>query len=240
MDLSEAVKRIKRKTSLGTLTKTTDQVTLDIIDAINDRMDDAWRFHDWNFELNALEISLVADQSDYTLSADDGDIFILYPEKQGQPLRRYTFREWLEYRRRETEDGNDTGTVFGYQILGRNSSKQLKIRLLRTPNAANSGDKIIGFAKNRITKYTVADIATNTSLDYFPREMHPLIVIGAESNMLAIQKKPDAAARKDRRFFAGLQLLVDQETNEPDDIITTRIPKMIVRRRRHRSGTNVT
>ena len=240
MDLAAAVKRVKRNTGLGVLSRTTDQVTQDIVNAINDRSYTFWNFHDWEYSLNPIEITMVTNQSDYTLTVDDGDILVLYPEKQGRPLRRYTFKEWLTYQRRATEDGNDAGNVFGYQSLGRNSADQRKVRMLRTPNSTNSGQKILGFSKKRLTVYTVADIATNTALNYFPREVHPIIVLGAEADINTVQKKPEAAKSKNKDFFGRLQLLVTQETSEPDDSMTTRPPAIYVRRKRRRSGTNVT
>ena len=235
MDLATLIKRVKRRTGYGLLSKTTDQQTQDILDALVDITYEAWSEYDWDFSIKEVSITLVADEADYTLEAEDGDIIVLYPKtNNGRPLRRYTFKQYIQWvRNADATTGVDSGGVFGYMNLGRDSDDNKLVRFIRTP--ATSGGVIQGFLKKRITvEYTTSDIDTNTRLQYFPTEAHHILVRGVQGRIYEIQKKEALAERTQFKFEKLLKKLIGQERNEPDKRLTLPLPPMIRIRRRAR------
>jgi len=200
-------------------------------------MAEAWRFHNWTYSLNPVEITTVANQSDYSLDAVDGAIIALWPELTAGLLRRYTLKEYLEWFRSVDATGADLGEIFGYMDVGRDSDDKLQVRLLRTPTTA--GVKILGFTKKRLTEYVQGDIATNTGLEFFPRETHGLLLRGAVSDIRELQGKHQLQQIENAKFKHGLKVLVGQDQNEPDKRITIPLPAMYRRRKRGRGGTGV-
>lgn len=235
MNLADAVKRVKRDTGYGTLAVTTDQATTDIINALNDAEAKGWRFRPWHFSLNEREISVMSGTKDYTLEASDGYIDVIYPQAGGLPLPRFTRRGYLEWLR-TSSDADAEGEVVGYMHNGRDSSDKLKLRLIYTPTSALT---LIAWCKKRLTEYAVADIATNTRLQYFPNEAHDLIVLGAGSRILKIQGKKTEAEAGLKEFYDEMALLWKQESDAGDRRLTSQLPSLYRRRKRARGGLRV-
>ena len=235
MDLSGFVRRVKRRTGFGDVTVTDDMATQDVLDSLNDRQAEFWRFHDWLWSLNERSVSVVSGTSDYTLDATDGDIILIDPGASGRPLKRFTFKEYLRWHRR-TDDVQDQGSVIGYIPLGRDSLDRSQFRLVHTPQAAQT---ITVWAKKRLSDYAQADIATNTLLAYFPKEVQGLLSQAAEADVFQVQGKHELAEVRRVRVQSKLDELVRQEEGEPDDTIRVPMPSMIRQRRRSRQGTRV-
>jgi hypothetical protein len=233
------VQKIKRETGYGSIAVTNDQATQDILTSINERKFEFWRYFNWTFSLNAVVITTVSNQQDYTLAALDGPIIDLWGRTTMTKLRRYSNREYLQWVADPNQSGEDLGGVFGYVEVGRDSSDRAKIRLVHTPE--NTGDVIDGFSKKRLTTYAVADIATNTLIEFFPAETHGILLTGSKADIYEILKNENASARHEAKFKAALQLLVGQEGNMPDRRINIRLPSMYRRRKRNRArgGTGV-
>lgn len=237
MDLEDAVKRVKRKTGYGQLGVTNDQATQDVLDALNDKLNQAWNHRPWHFSLTERDITTVAGQSDYTLEQSDGAIETIYPEAGGRPLSRYTIGYYQEWLKGESSDSQDTGAVFGYIHIGRSTGDKLKIRLVATPDT--DGDVFVAWTKKRITEYVVADIATNTILQYFPAEAHRIICRGAEADIYDLQGKKELAERREERFLNELDVLWAQEAATKDKRLRFGLPPLYRRRQRARGGTGV-
>lgn len=237
MNLDSAVKRVKRKTGYGQSGVTNDQATQDVLDAINDRLDQAWQRHPWSYSLTERQITTVAAQSDYTLEAADGGIELIYPQAGGKPLKRYTIAYYQEWHKGEASDSEDTGGVFGYIHIGRTTADKLKVRLVHTPDTA--GDVLICWTKNRITEYALADIATNTIIQFFPKEVHRLICRGAESDIYDIQGKKELAEKREAQFLDEIDALWAQEASVKDKRLRFSLPPLYRRRQRARGGTGV-
>lgn len=236
MDLAGLVRRIKRKSAYGDLNVTNDQATQDVIDAIVDRMAEIWRWHEWDWSTNETSLVLTADVADYTLGSTDGDILLIDPGSGKQPLVRMTRREYRKwYATRDTDQ--DGGEVFGYITTGRDSNDKLKLKVVHTPT---SNQTVTVITKKRLTEYTVADIATNTLIQYFPKEVQELIAEAALADIYEIQDKPELAAMKRQRVERDLNVLVAQEENQPDRRPRRKLPaSWRIRNRLRRHGTGV-
>lgn len=237
MNLSQLVQKIKRETGYGSIGVTNDQATQDILTAINERRFEFWRYFNWTFSLNAISITTVDGQQDYTLGASDGPIINLWGHLDLHPIKRYTNKAYLEWMADPDEAGVDEGSVFGYVEIGRDSSDLQKIRLIHTPQS--SGDVVDGFSKKKISEYAVADIATNTLIDFFPAETHGIIQVGAKADIYEILKNFPESARHEKKFLDAMRMLVGQEGNMPNRRLDIPLPAMYRRRRRGRGGTGV-
>ncbi len=234
MDLAKFVQTVKRQTSFGRLNNTSDQATQDIIDALNERQYEMWRRHDWEYSLEELTVTLVANTSDYTLSATAGSVIVLYGNESGLPLKRFTFREYLRWWR---NNNNAPGTVFGYVRIGRDPSTQaIKVRLVNTPGGA--GD-ILGWAKKKLVPYTVGDIATNTGLTFFPDETHGILLRGVKADIYETLGKKDLSLVNDNKFKTEIDQAILEDESSPDAKLTSPPPAFYRKRRRTRGGTIV-
>lgn len=237
MDLDDAVKRVKRKTGYGQLGVTNDQSTQDVLDAINDRLSQAWQRHPWSYSLTERTLTTVASTKDYTLETADGGIEVVYPQDGGKPLRRYSLAYYQEWHKGEASDSEDEGEIFGYIHIGRSSADKLKIRLVHTP--VSSGTVFVVWTKNRLTEYAPADIVTNTLIQYFPKEVHRLICRGAESDIYDIQGKKELAEKREAQFLNEIDALWGQEASVKDKKLRWDLPPIYRRRQRARGGTGV-
>lgn len=237
MNLSEAFRRIKRRTGYGVVGQNSDTATQDILDAWNDICDMAWLWKSWPFSLDAISEALEDGTSDYTFESTEGDIVVLYLSGSTKPLHKYTWEEYLRWH--STIDEDDTsgeGEIFGYIPLGNDSDDNQQIRIIRTPSESKT---LIGFSKKRLTPYEVADIATNTLLQYFPREFHQVLIDGAIGMVRGIQGKAELADAIEKRFYQKLDKMWETEKQKPANRITSPLPPMYRSRRRARGGTTV-
>lgn len=235
MNLGELVKTLKRTSRYGNPNDTGDQITLDILRYINMRGQKIWRAAEWDWSFEEISFTQAAGVADKTLDATIGNIDFLSADG-GPPLKaftRRTYQQWIKNHSVELSS-DDTGEVFGYIKLGRDTSNGIKIRFVRTPSAAVA---ITGWGKTRLTEYEVADIASNTSLSYFPLEFHDILFQGA----LADCKKAnnDTSWEKEDRGFEAELKSAKGEGGSPDEDLDIPPPDYIRWVNRRRGGSTV-
>ena len=103
----------------------------------------------------------------------------------------------------------------------------------------SSDGTIVGFGKSKITEYVVADIATNTAIEFFPGFTHEILIQGGLSDISKIQGDMVAAGNYNAEFERQLTQLVPEVTSEGDQEITTPPPDRYIFNQRSRSGTQV-
>lgn len=234
MTLGEFLELCKRQMRHGDPAVTSDQVTEDLVRYLNLRRRRFWRKWYWDWSLDELSTAMVVGQSDYTFGATVGEIIILQIEGEDDYLTPVGMKEYFRWKKKANEG---QGTPTHYIRLGRDASKNIKVRVWRTPSAAGT---IGGFAKKRLTDYTVADIATNTGFEYFPDDVLDILKVGVESDIAEAKGNKEEALEKDRRFEKMMKDLIPEEMVKPDEQITTPAPEFWRRRRGlRRSGTTV-
>lgn len=240
MDLATFVKKIKRRTQLGSLTITTDQVTQDIIDAINDIRFKMWRAWAWDWSVEQINsgngVAVAANSSEFTLDSNSGQLLVLFIRSQSYLLKPISLHYYLMWKK--TKD-DEAGTPTHYIRFGRDSSNNLKYKLWKTSNSAVTLD---GWAKKRLTEYTVASISSNTEIEFFPEEVQDILLDGVEAIMNKV--KGDMVNWKIlfEEFKGNVQFLIGEEQRaKPDEMPTLKYPRWLILSRRQRgSGTTVT
>lgn len=160
--LDDLVKDVKIDSRINSDLNTTDDVaTAKIIRNINNARLKIWGFRPWNWDMVDISFTQGRGAKDKTLDVSIGEIIIL--DAGGvNPLKKARFDEYFRWLHDPLEV---QGEITRYIHIGRTSTKALKIRFWKTPADSTA---IVGFGKKRINPYTVADIATNTQVEYFP------------------------------------------------------------------------
>lgn len=231
MTLQEFVDGIKGDSQVGQIGDNTDRAAADIIQKANAGMFKVWRFGAWDWSGQDLSFTLPANSSDYTFGATVGEVVILGKPGKQMVIEKITprrYREWVL---------NTTGTSVNdprwYMPIGRDSSNNLKVRFVNTPSADVT---IEGWAKNRLTKFAVADISTTAVFPYFPEEMVDVIydyVLGA---VLFAAKDARGPAMLSE-FKSELKRLWGLVATSQDEQPTTPPPDLMIFKARKRGGT---
>ena len=237
LTLSEFIQIVKRQARIGDVGVTSDQVTTDIIRYLNMRRRRFWRRWPWDWSLEDISISITAADvaagtTDYTLGANVGDIWILDAGGDA-PLTPVTLKRYYTWIKRSNQAPSE---LKHYVKIGRNSSGNLKLRLWPTPASAQT---VTGFGKKRLTNYAVADIATNTGIEYFPEDVLDILKLGVESDVAEGKGEKEVAVLKDSQFESMMNKLVPEDENQSDEEVTSPPPAYYVRKKRARGGTTV-
>lgn len=232
MNVPELVRHVKRRGRFGDINTTSDQVTADIIQLVNNGMFRMWRKWPWDWILEDISIAASAAEDDYTLASTIGDILVLDAGNDDY-LRSVSLKRYLQWLKRS---GESKTKPTNYIRLGRDSSGNLKIRLWPTPDVAMT---ITGWGKKRITEVSVADIAASTAIAYFPKETHDVIAELVLAGVYELQGEKAAALVQDRKAEGLLSAMIPEEQSHPDTEIQRQMPDYMIKKRRSRGGTTV-
>lgn len=161
MTLNEVVKRVKRTTHRGNQAVTTDQITLDIIQAINDSRRDVIRMvpKDWLRKSATTPITTVSGTSTYSLASD----------VQEPLLFRYTVDDADYFLNKIDSEREFYQNTFGSNTadnkprffidLGLDGSANRQILLFPTPDAAYTINYVY-YKDPSKTELTITDLDT--------------------------------------------------------------------------------
>jgi hypothetical protein len=230
--LADFVIQLMREGRYGDPLVTDDSPTQDIIRLTNDYCFKLWRAWDWHWSVEIEEWTQAAGSADKTLSADVGDILAVDAGADDY-LQKVSLKEYLRWQKRANESG---GTPRRYIKRGRDADGNFRIRLHPAPASATS---MSAWYKKRLTRYTVADIATNTGMLFFPEEVLDVIRTGVQAGIAKIQGDKVEASTKRAEFKEDLAALIQEEESEADEEIQAPPPAAYRRRRRARGGSSV-
>lgn len=234
--LATFVKKVKRKTRYGNPATTSDAITDDIVHYINQRGLRLWRRYPWHWNIVEFSISISANEVNYTLDSEVGDIIAIDSGQGGYLKKIATLKQYLE-RFRGRSVATDPGSVSRYVRMGRASTKALKIKVWRTPTESAT---LTGWGKKRLDRYIVADIATNTDMEFFPDEVLPVLEAGVLSDIYEAQGKTMESAVKEDFFTREMERMVSESTVEEDSEEERAPSDYMVFHKRMRGGTTVT
>lgn len=199
----------------GAAGNNSDQAALDLLKCLNNRCFEVWRFHDWDWSLDDISLSVGPSTYNKTLASTTGEVLELSIQGKTDPLRRYSRREYLRWKKQPNVD--DVADLIGYTPLGRDSSGNIKLRFFAAP--ANIVT-IEGWGKKRFVKLTTSD--WTTELLYYPVEMQDVIYkfVLADAYKLAGDNRSDSELRG---AHASLNNLVGEEES-PADLENTSPP----------------
>ena len=235
MTPQEVIDLVKRQAQIPTAGNYTDQAASDLRRLLTIRCFEAWRFHDWDFSLDAISLSVGPSTYEQTLPATTGEITELAIQGSSGILRRYSRREYFQWQKRP--NATDTGNLVGYIPIGRDSSGNLKLRFFAAPAVAAT---VEGWAKKRFVALTAADITTGAAFLYFPEEMHGILyqMLLADAYAMRNDIRAPETARAARTM---LKNLAGEEEAPADADPQSPVPDYIrYTQRNRRSGTRVT
>ena len=230
---------VKRLGRYGTLGNVGDQPTTDILNSINLRGGRVWAAADWRWSREILKFAMVPGQSQYVVLASSGNpidrIINLIPidltatpPVQGMPLVEYTERQF--YEKCNLRPGWSEGYPRSYYNMGQNAAGQWQITVYPVPTAAFN---MSGSAKAVLVPYTLAMVAANAPITYFPNGVVlDTLLDGVLSDVMAIQGNDTEKARLDIQFEAKIKKLIAEQigvaedntppTSDPPDVIMRR------------------
>ena len=222
----------KRTARLGASGNNSDQAASDILSYLNNRRFEIWRYHDWDWSLDDISLTVGPTTYDQTLPSTVGEVTELAIQGSSGILRRYSRHAYLQWQKRPNTA--DAGDLVGYIYRGRDASGNIKVRFFAAPSESKT---IEGWAKKRISALTASDLTT--SFAYFPEEMQDLLY----KFVLADAYRQMGDTRGDlelRRAYDSLKNLVGEEESQADLEIQTPPPDYLrfVRRARGK-GTQV-
>lgn len=235
LSLATLVQQLKRRSRYGDPSNTSDQITSDIVHYVNQRRLRIWRRAAWHWSMKEFTLALVAGTLNYTLDSEVGDI-IAIDNGNGDYLKKRTMKRYLAWHK-SASSASDTGAVSDYVRMGLDSTKSIMIKVWPTPAAAAN---LTGWGKKRVERYAVADIATNTDIEYFPEEVLPVLEAGVLADIYEAQGKPLDAAAKESYFKNELEAMVKEEAVEEDSEEESAAPDYYTFHKRRRGGTTVT
>ena len=235
LSLATFVQQLKRRTKYGDPANTADQLTADIVHYVNQRRFRLWRRYPWAWSVLEFSLPLVPGVIDYVLDPAVGDIVAIENGQGGYFLKR-TLKRYLQWHRGSSPDAvSDNPT--DYVRMGEDANKSLKIKVWPSPASAVNRT---GWAKKRITRYAVADLLTNTDIEYFPEEVLDVLEAGVLADIYEAQAKTADAALKNQYFQAEMERMVNEESVEEDPEVGPDVPDYLIWQRRRRGGTTVT
>ena len=219
MNLNDFIVVVKRECRYGDPGATTDQATADILAEVNIRRKRIWRKFDWAWAMEELSFSLTTSTNRYAVTAlaDPTKVVdrlsTLYPidtsvtpNVKGEPLVQLPLHEYYRWCASGTQMPDFPSR---YVNFGRNSAGLWTIEVWPTPARAMT---MGGWAKKILTTMTAADVAANTSFDYFPDGVvEDVLLDGVKSGIFHVQGADAEAARLDLAFEAKLKLLVSEQ-----------------------------
>ncbi len=192
-----------------------------------------WRFHDWDYSLDDISLNVSSAAYDVSLAATTGEVYELGIQGQTGYLKRYSRRQYLQWQK--SANVTDPGALVGYIPLGRDASKNIKLRFF---NAPANAVVVEGWGKKRLVEVTTADWATE--LAYFPPEAQDVVYGLLLSDGYRLMKDLRAADQESIAMAAlrGLRGEVESEADlepqsPPPDYVT------FVNRNRRRGGVKV-
>ena len=232
MNPANVVDLVKRTVGLGIVGNNTDQAALDLLKNLNIRLRQVWRFHEWDYSLDDILLTITSSNYDVTLASTTGEVLELGIQGQTGYLKRYTRRQYLQWEKGASV--STLGTLVGYIPLGRDASKNIKLRFFRAP--ANS-TIVEGWGKKRLVELTTADWATEMA--YFPPEAQDVVYgfLLADGYRLMKDLRADS---QERIAGAALRELRGEVNNEADIEPQSPPPDRVLFVNRNRgSGTRV-
>jgi hypothetical protein len=238
LPLSTLIAQLKYKTGYGDAATTSDDKTENIVHWINERRLRLWRRFPWHWAIVEFTVSFAVNEDDYTLDSTVGDI-IAIDNGNGDYLKKRTIKQYLQWFKGDTDSSDETtGNPSDYVRMGQvAATKAIKIKVWPTPQTAVDR---AGFGKQRITRYSVADIATNTDIEYFPDEVIPVLEAGVLADIYEAQGKTTEMLAKENYFKDETDSMVKEETTEEDDEEQSAAPDYMTFHKRKRGGTTVT
>lgn len=235
ISLATFVQQIKRRTKYGDPANISDQLTADIVHYTNQRRFRLWRRYPWYWSILEFTLPLVAGVIDYTLNAALGDI-IAIENGAGGHFKKRTLKLYLVWH--QSDSSAQSENPGDYVRMGQDAAtKALKIKVWPLPAAAANRT---GWGKQRISRYTVADLATNTDLEYFPEETIDVLEAGVLADVYEAQGKTADSALKNQFFQAEMERMVNEEKVEDDSEEQSDVPDYMAFHRRKRGGTTIT
>lgn len=232
MTPADVVDLVKEDARIGTVGNYTDKAALSLLTRLSLRLFEIWRFHDWEWQLDPVSLTVSSTDYEKTFPATTGELYEMQVSGQSGYLPRYSRRQylqWLKY-----PDPATTGSLRGYIHLGRDASMNLKVRFFDPPSTSST---VIGWSKKRFVKLTTADWATEIA--YFPEEMQDIICKFLRSDAYRMAN--------DNRSYPELQVAqrdlvaLKGEEDSQADLEPKAPPPDYIRfvRRRRGSGTGV-
>ena len=208
MKPEEIIDLSKRTARHGAPGNNADQAATDLRGCLNNRRFEIWRFHDWEWSLDDISLSVGPSTYEKTLPSTSGEITEMAILGSSGILERYSRRAYLRWQKRP--NATDAGDLVGYVHLGRDASGNIKVRFFAAPASAVT---VEGWAKKRITKLTASDMATE--LAYFPEEMQDILYkfVLADAYKLAGDARADSELRG---AYASLKNLRGEEESPAD------------------------
>lgn len=209
--LAEAVVAVKRTTGYGSYGTTTDQVTADIIKFFNDRVMKISRARAWDWLTDPLTaITLISGVTDYTLDADVAAIICI--GASGRPaLKKISLTEYNKWYYSE-----ELANLPPYYLyIGRNSTTGA--RKIRVGGLADDVSVLNGFAKIRVPKFTVADIAAGTNFLPLPDDMVGILKRFVVADIKNTQGKKDEWPVEENNAKFELELAGGEEQSDPGE-----------------------
>lgn len=210
MTPADIVDLAKRTAHIGVPGNNSDQVALDLLKCLTNHRFAFWRFHDWDWSLDDISLSVGPSTYNQTFPATTGELMDLGIVGESGRLRRYTRRQYLEWQKRPNV--TDSGNLVGYIPLGRDSSGNLKVRFFAAPTTAVT---VSGWAKKRISALTVADWTTD--LVYFPVETHDILYKLVLSDAYAMREDPRSGPEASSARTMMKNLAGDEDSPADDD-----------------------
>lgn len=234
LSLATLVVQLKRRSQYGDPNNTADQLTADIVHYINQRRLRIWRRCPWSWSILEFTLPLVVGTIDYVLAVTIGDI-VAIEDGQGGYFKKRTLKRYLAWHKGSSSTDSDNPS--DYVRMGMNANKALMIKVWPSPaSAANR----TGWAKKRLVRYTVADIATNTDLEYFPDEVLDVLEAGILADIYEAQGKKSDSDVKNAYFNDELKSMAKEEAVEEDSEEQSDLPDYLLFHNRRRGGTTVT
>jgi len=237
LPLSTLIEQLKRKTGYGDASTTSDDKTENIVHWINERRLRLWRRFPWHWAIVEFDINFTVNEDDYTLDATVGDI-IAIDNGSCDYLKKRTIKQYLQWFKGDTSEDEITGGPTDYVRMGQvAATKALKIKVWPTPATAATR---VAFGKQRIDRYTVADIATNLDIEYFPDAVIPVLEAGVLADIYEAQGETAKMTAKEKYFENATEAMVTEESTEEDDEEQSAAPDYMTFHKRKRGGTSVT
>ena len=210
----------KRTAGFGIVGNNADQAALDLLKHLNIRSRQVWRFHDWEYSLDDILLTVTSSSYDKTLASTTGEVYELGIQGQTGYLTRYTRRQYLRWEK--GRNVSDAGTLVGYVPLGLDSSKNIKLRFFRAPASSTI---IEGWGKKKLVELTTAD--WTTEMPYLPPEAQDVVYAFLLSDGYRLMKdlRADPEESKAMALLRGLRGEVVSEADvepqsPPPDYVT--------------------
>ena len=208
MTPGKIVDTVKRTAGFGVLGNNADQAAIDLLAHLNIRARQVWRFHDWDYSLDDILLTVTSSSYDLTLASTTGEVYELGIQGEEGYLKRYSRRQYLQWEKLRTV--SEAGSLVGYIPLGRDASKNIKLRFFRAP--ANS-TIVEGWGKKRLVELTTAD--WTTEMAYFPPEAQDVVYQFLLSDGYRLMKDLRAEGQE-RIAMAALRELRGEVAGEAD------------------------